>query len=79
MVATEGTVASTGGMEVEEEDMVVLGNGDKLQGMTVLEKPQLTMTYNMNQHAIIALLYTSTTTTITSRCDYVCMYQTSLL
>ena len=40
MVATEGMAASTGGMEVEEEeeDGMVLGNGDKVQGMIGLEK-----------------------------------------
>ena len=57
---------------MEEEDVVVLGDGDKVQGMTG-QQPR--MTHNMNQHAIIVLLYTSTTTTITSRCDYACLYQ----
>ena len=52
MVATEGMVVPTGGMEVEE-DTVVLGDGDKVQGMAALEKQQLRMRYNMNQHAIM--------------------------
>ena len=65
MVPTRDMVASIGGKEVEE-GMVVLGVGDKVQGMAALEKQQLRMRYNMNQHAIIALLYTSTSTTITS-------------
>ena len=79
VVTTEGMVASTGeGMEVEEEDVVVLGDGDKVQGMKRLEKHQLRMTH-MNQHAIIVLLCTSTTTTIISRCDYVCMLALQLI
>ena len=65
---TGGVVASTGAMEIEEEDGMVLGDGDKVLGMAALENLQQRMSIlcNMNQCAIVALLYTSTTITITS-------------
>ena len=55
-------------MEIEEEDGMVLGDGDKVLGMAALENLQQGMSIlcNMNQCAIVALLYTSTTITITS-------------
>ena len=67
-------VASTGGYGGGRRGRGGAGDGEKVQGMT---GQQLRMTHNMNQHAIIVLLYTmaSTTSTITSRCDYVCLHQ----
>ena len=68
MVLTGGGGINRGAMEIEEEDRMVLGDGDKVLGMAALENLQQRMSIlcNMNQCAIVALLYTSTTITITS-------------
>ena len=68
MVLTGGGGINRGAMEIEEEDGMVLGDGDKVLGMAALENLQQRMSIlcNMNQCAIVAFLYTSTTITITS-------------
>ena len=68
MVLTGGGGINKGAMEIEEEDGMVLGDKDKVLGMAALENLQQRMSIlrNMNQCAIVALLYTSTTITITS-------------
>ena len=68
MVLTGEWWHQQGAKEIEEEDGMVLGDGNKVLGMAALENLQQRMSIlcNMNQCAIVALLYTSTTITITS-------------